>query len=196
MLRVPGRESIDQSLQIGQSPKSLSKLDLTKDTWGCILNSTVRTYTCYYIMSLLYNVMLIALYVVQTFTSHQPCLTRHGHNITNGFVNAYGVGLTVIIVDTLNSNVMGIYFRHRVQNEESTFGLVTATTRNLTMTCTYIEWLLRGVILFISLGQSLLLHSKTGDYCIHQLGVLSFEGHWISGLVIMQAIKVIVFTVW
>ena len=64
MLRVPGRESIDQSLQIGQSPKSLSKLDLTKDTWGCILSSTVRTYTCYYIMSLLYNVMLIALYVV------------------------------------------------------------------------------------------------------------------------------------
>ena len=183
MLRAePG--SMDH-LQVGQSPKSLSKLDLTKDTWSCIWSSTIRTYTCYYILSLLFNVMLIALYIVQTFTSHQPCLTKHGHNITQSIVNAYGVGLVVLSVDTFNANVLGVYFRFLVQREESTFGLVTATTRRLTLSCTYIEWLMRGLILFVSLIQSLLLHSKTGDYCIHQLGVLGFEGHWISGLIVL-----------
>ena len=102
-------------------------------------------------MSLLTNAMLIALYVVQFFASHQPCLTRSGHNITNNFVNAYGVGLILVSIDALISNVVGVYLRFKVQYEERTFGLVTTSTRRLTLSCTYMEWVLRASILSVSM---------------------------------------------
>ena len=36
---------------------------------------TLRSYSAYYICSLLFNVLLTALYVVQVFSNHTPCLT-------------------------------------------------------------------------------------------------------------------------
>lgn len=40
------------------------------------------------------------------------------------------------------------------------------------------------------------MHSKTGEYCIHQYGVLSLEGKWLNALVSAQVGKIVVLTLW
>lgn len=136
-------------------------------------------------MLLLVNAILITLYLVQTFSAHHPCLVRSGYNITNKFVNAFGAGFAVLLADAFNSNVLIYYFRFKEQYEENKFGIVTRATRRLTLACRYTEWALRASIMCVSLIQLLLLQSKTGVYCIHQLGVLGLEGKWISYLIVL-----------
>ena len=42
----------------------------------------VMSYIGYYVVSLLYNAFLLALYVVAVFSHHHDCLTKSGTNIT------------------------------------------------------------------------------------------------------------------
>ena len=83
------------------------------------------TYSVYYICSLLVNVLLTALYVVQVFTSHAACLSQTGNNITYHFEVAFYVGLVPLIAEILNSNIYAIYHRQKVEQEEKTFGSVS-----------------------------------------------------------------------
>ena len=66
----------------------------------------------YYIISLLFNVLLIALYSVQTFTKHEDCYTQSGVNILHDITLAFRVGLIVIVVDTIHSNIISVYVRY------------------------------------------------------------------------------------
>jgi len=70
-----------------------------------------KTYACYYTVSLMSNAALLAFYVVQTFASHYPCLTRLGHNITDYFDNAFLAGFIVLLADAFNSNFLHVYLR-------------------------------------------------------------------------------------
>lgn len=60
----------------------------------------------------------------------------------------------------------------------------------------YFEWGYRFMAVVISLIQLKWTHSKLGDYCVNQLGVLSLEGSWMHGIVIFQLVKVLLFSIW
>ena len=160
------------------------------------VSNRFKTYACYYMFSLIYNAAMLAFYVVQTFASHHPCLTKLGHNITDYFDNVFLIGFIVLSADAFNSNFLHVYFRFQVQIEERKFGIVTTSTRRLALTCTYVEWALRSSLLAVSLLQSMVIHSTKGEYCIYSLGVLRLEGSWISWLILFQTVKVVVFSIW
>ena len=77
------------------------------------IRDTLRTYACYYLISLIYNAGLLSFYAVQTFAIHHPCLTKGGKNITNSFENAFMVGFVVVTADAIISNYLYIYFRFK-----------------------------------------------------------------------------------
>ena len=66
-----------------------------------------------YMLSLLCNALLISLYVVQVFTEHVDCFTPIGINILYDIKLSYQVGLFVLIVDTVNSNIISVYLRYK-----------------------------------------------------------------------------------
>ena len=66
-----------------------------------------------YMLSLLCNTLLISLYVVQVFTEHVDCFTPIGINILYDIKLSYQVGLFVLIVDTVNSNIISVYLRYK-----------------------------------------------------------------------------------
>ena len=72
-------------------------------------------YSVYYSGTLLYNVHLLALYIVQVFSEHETCLTKSSNNITDSFHLAFMLGFVVLLLDFINSGILIIYFRFRVQ---------------------------------------------------------------------------------
>ena len=90
-----------------------------KSGMGVIIN-----YSVYYICNLLANAFMIGMYTVMAFTEHQGCYTRSGFNITTRFELAFKVGLFVLILEVINSNILGIYFRAKAQREEDKCGVV------------------------------------------------------------------------
>ena len=72
------------------------------------------SYLTYYIASLLLNAFLIAFYAVQALTSHPDCLTQSGTNISHRFEFALTAGLTLAVVEGVNTNVCGIILRLRI----------------------------------------------------------------------------------
>ena len=86
------------------------------------------TFTGYYITSLLYNVVEVALYVVLLFTPHHQCLTRNGYNVTSRFEFLIVMGLIVATADTLNTSIFSLYCRFMAQAEEKLIGFMTSRT--------------------------------------------------------------------
>lgn len=154
-------------------------------------------YCTYYVSQVLANAILLSAYIVQACYSHHPCLTKSGQNITLRFELSFKLGLIVIFLDSLNSSVVEIYLRSRVQFEERDFhnGTSSSTMRRA-MISIVIGWVLKCAILAISSFQVLVLRSNYGQYCINSLGVLGLEAQWMYALVSMQTFKVVVFTVW
>ena len=68
----------------------------------------MSTYMAYYTFDLLSNVFLIALYVVQVFSSHADCLSHSGFNTTPLFQLAFKAGLSVLTAEAINSNIFQI----------------------------------------------------------------------------------------
>ena len=67
------------------STKSVEQYQFAQTNPNAFNLQWLKTYAAYYIVTLLYNVFLISLYVVMACGTHSPCLTRGGHNITNRF---------------------------------------------------------------------------------------------------------------
>ena len=63
-------------------------------------------------LSLLCNALLISLYVVPFGSDHAHCLTSIGIDIFHDIRLLYQVGLFVLIIDTVNSNIISIYLRY------------------------------------------------------------------------------------
>lgn len=64
------------------SSKCVQQLRFSEEPRHTISLPALNTYAAYYLMTLLYNAMLISLYVVQAFGEHPACLTKGGNNIT------------------------------------------------------------------------------------------------------------------
>ena len=47
------------------------------------------SYIIYYTCTLLTNMVLLAMYVIQVFTEHHSCTTQNGRDITKGYVLAF-----------------------------------------------------------------------------------------------------------
>lgn len=158
--------------------------------------SWIEHYIGYYLATLLVNVILIALYVVQVISEHQPCLTQDGYNITQKFEMSFKAGLFVLLADVANTNVVEIYYRFQVQLEEQKFGVALAASQRLAATSTVTGWFLRVATLLVALFQFLIITSAQGKYCTETFGVLSVEGEWLRWMVGIQVCKAVGFSVW
>ena len=58
------------------------------------------------------------------------------------------------------------------------------------------EWVYRGLFLLVSLFQSLILASATGQHCTTEVGLLEQEGRWLFWLIIVQVCKLTFFSAW
>ena len=150
----------------------------------------------YYTVNLVLNVAFLAFYTVMVVSSHHPCLTSSGMNITDSFTMAFMIGLFVLSGDFINSNVIQILFRSKKQHEMDTYGLITRFTLKINETSEYFEWGYRLIIVLISLLQFNVVHSDHGYYCAQQLGVLSVEAQWLNIIIACQVAKVILFSYW
>ena len=72
------------------------------------------SYAAFYTTNLLVNVILIAFYVVQIFTSHTECMTEDDSDITTYYELAFILGLAIFALELVTSNVFAIYFRFRI----------------------------------------------------------------------------------
>ena len=53
------------------------------------------------------------------------CVARSGYNITDRFEFAFKVGLLLLTLEVIISNILAIYFRVRTQQEEERIGIVS-----------------------------------------------------------------------
>ena len=159
-------------------------------------DSCLQSYVAYYTANLFFNVLLLAFYAVMVISSHEPCLTRSGTNITDGFEMAFLLGLFVLVGDFINSNIISILFRFKKQHEQRKFGISLKFTSRMTETTAYFEWGYRLMTVIISILQLQTTHSRLGDYCVNQLGVLGLEGRWMNTIITFQSVKVLLFSFW
>ena len=76
------------------------------------------SYLIYYIVTLLFNSLLLSLYFVRVYEDFPNCVdSTSGQNYTFGFELAYGIGFLVVLAETMNINVLGIYLRYKVKLE-------------------------------------------------------------------------------
>lgn len=50
--------------------------------------------------------------------------------------------------------------------------------------------------LLVTLFQFKVVHSKQGDYCVNQLGVLQLEARWLHVMIALTLVKTIIFSCW
>ena len=112
--------------------------------------AVLLTYPVYYACSLLWNFCLIAFYTVQTFSTHESCFTKTSSNITDRFEFAFQIGFTVHVADFLNTNLVGIYLRAKMAEEEKRYGYSKDSTYWLMIVSSYAEWVLRISIITVS----------------------------------------------
>ena len=72
------------------------------------------SYLSYFIVILLFNLLLLSLYVVEVSTEHHACKTRNGRNITTKYEFVFQAGLIILLVDSIN-NLFNIYLRFKVE---------------------------------------------------------------------------------
>ena len=58
------------------------------------------------------------------------------------------------------------------------------------------EWVFRAIFLLVSILQALVRTSTSGQYCIHEIGVLELEGDWLYWLIWFQLFKIAVLSAW
>jgi len=109
------------------------------------------SYTIHYSAQFVYNVILLAIYVVQVFIEHNPCLTKFDHNITDIFNLAFALGFLILLGDFTNSAFLSIYFRYMIQKEVRTNGKCDASSYRKAQITFYIELAFRSITVLISL---------------------------------------------
>ena len=138
--------------------------------------------------------LLIALYSVQTFTKHEDCYTQSGINIVHDITLAFRIGLIVIVVDTIHSNIISVYIRYgkdrllksQQTNMESSFALYSGI----------IEWAIKGAILVVASLQYYMLMSRRTRSCVEKDAVYEFESSWLLILIKLKLTKVVLSTIY
>ena len=159
-------------------------------------------YLIYYTCNLLVNIVLLSFYVILVFSDHHACTTSHGRNITTSFEFAFKLGLGVLLIDAANTNLVNIYLRLTVQTNLAKYEKmlqdpgVPLALRMYSMSSA-IEWVMRIATCGVSLLQFLINHDNMASQCVKKPdGVLVKESHWLTALIVMQMLKVSVFSYW
>ena len=74
-------------------------------------------YILFYIVSLLWNALMLSLYTVQVFTEHKDCYADNAVNILYDIQLSFHVGFGILLLDTIICNVVSIYVRFKVDKE-------------------------------------------------------------------------------
>ena len=83
----------------------------------------MNAFLCYNIAHLLFNAFILSCYAVMIFgVDKLECITKGDNNITRYFSDVYKAGFGIIILDTLNTNCLYIYYRFKVKLEKLTWG--------------------------------------------------------------------------
>ena len=106
------------------------------------------------------------------------------------------MGFIVAVGDFVNSGLLMAYFRFKVQKEERIFGECSLFTALMAQITYYIEVAFRVVTICVTVYQSLILHTKMGNYCMNQDGVLWLEGRWLHALIVLQIVKNVMLLFW
>jgi len=122
----------------------------------------MKNYMVYYFCQMLVNALLLSVYIVQALSEHHPCLSKNGHNITLRFEFSFKLGMLVLFIDSVNTSIVEIYYRFRVQYEENLNGVVSSGTLRTAMISTVIGWVLKSAILTVSIIQILVVRSSYG----------------------------------
>ena len=67
---------------------------------------------------------MISLYTVQAFSDHEKCVTESGYSITISYEIAFRLGLGVIVAETVNTNILGIYLKFLQRREMKKQGYI------------------------------------------------------------------------
>ena len=87
------------------------------------------SYLIYYIVTLIFNSLLLSMYFVRVYEDFPNCIDSvSGQNYTFGFELSYGIGFLVVLAETLNINVLGIYLRYKVKREQRKDGFINTRT--------------------------------------------------------------------
>ena len=87
------------------------------------------SYLIYYIVTLIFNFLLLSMYFVRVYEDFPNCIDSiSGQNYTFGFELSYGIGFIVILAETLNINVLSIYLRYKVKKEQRKDGSINNRT--------------------------------------------------------------------
>jgi len=150
----------------------------------------------YYFCKLCFNIVLLSLYIMEVFTEHDACVSKSGIDLTKKYTRAFLAGFIILIVDTINSTFITIYFHFKAIQEEQQYGVTTYLTRKLDEYSLISEKCLRLIMSVNSFWQYLVAHSATSEYCRTELNVLQREGEWLIILVVLQGIKGFLFMIW
>ena len=123
-------------------------------------------------------------------------MARSGYNITDRFEFAYKVGLLLLTLEVIISNIIAIYFRVRTQLEEERIGIVSAKLYKINWLICYSEWIIRASTVLVSIYQYSVISSTAGHYCAKTKGILSTERQWMISLIAIQLSKGVAFTYW
>ena len=99
-------------------------------------------------------------------------MTKSGRNITDRFELAFLLGFIILTADFINSAFLAIFYRYKAQSEEREFGTASSFTRWMTKVTITSEYALRLLMSICAVFQYTVVHSKFGDYCVRQSGLL------------------------
>ena len=145
------------------------------------------SYLIYFTATLLFNMAILSIYVMQVFTEHHHCATRSGRNITEKFEFAFQIGFSILVIDVINTNLINIYLRFMTHtNQSKTVDTNEVCALSLFVVSNTFEWILRFFTITVSLLQFLLNQSNQGIYCVKQPdGMLAKESKCITILVVL-----------
>ena len=152
----------------------------------------IPEYTARYIVTLLWSVILLALYMVQVFADHHPCLTKTGHDITPSFAFAFQVGFALRIVIFLNSEIINPIIRFKGEQDMVRLGTKSVDQQQYALVTNYFAFSLRLATVLVCWFQYNTVHGSRGFYCTETYGALWLEGRWLDTLIFLQLAGVII----
>ena len=135
--------------------------------------------------------MLLPFYVVQVALVHPPCTTHTGHNVSKSYDYSFKLGLVILVIDVVNTHANGLYLFHADKMESRMPNGNWSMTHKLLNYTGYIEFIMWGATIVVSIKQAVLNLSSNGSYCVNH--VLIKERDQMTILIILQVVKAIAF---
>ena len=134
------------------------------------------------------------MYFVRVYENFPNCIDAvDGQNYTFQFELSYGIGFLVIAAETININVLGIYFRYKVKREQRATGVINRRTLLLQTLVDYCRWFSILLVLGVTFMQAHLIGSKHGKSCMKEGGPLFEQGTQLNLMIILQLLKTVLF---